>query len=93
MNILDNVLEVGNYLKEKLYELKNKHNSIVDCRGIGLMQGLEFNCNVNNIILKAQEKGLIIISAQPNIIRFVPPLIIEKKHVDEMIKILDECIE
>lgn len=93
MNILDNVLEVGNYLKEKLYELKNKHNSIVDCRGIGLMQGLEFNYNVNNIILKAQEKGLIIISAQPNIIRFVPPLIIEKKHVDEMIKILDECIE
>lgn len=93
MNILDNVLEVGNYLKEKLYELKSKHNSIVDCRGIGLMQGLEFNCNVNNIILKAQEKGLIIISAQPNIIRFVPPLIIEKKHVDEMIKILDECIE
>lgn len=93
MNILDNVLEVGNYLKEKLYELKSKHNSIVDCRGIGLMQGLEFNYNVNNIILKAQEKGLIIISAQPNIIRFVPPLIIEKKHVDEMIKILDECIE
>lgn len=92
-NILENVVEVGNYLKEKLNHLKNRHNSIVDCRGIGLMQGLEFNCNVNNIILKAQEKGLIIISAKPNIIRFVPPLIINKNHVDKMIFILDKCIE
>lgn len=47
---------------------------------------------VGDIVKKALEKGSIIISAGNNVIRFVPPLVIEKEHVDEMISILEDCI-
>ena len=58
------------------------------------MQGLEFDADhpVGDIVKKALEKGLILISAGNNVIRFVPPLVIEKGHVDEMLSILEDCI-
>ncbi|MDD4088900.1 MAG: aminotransferase class III-fold pyridoxal phosphate-dependent enzyme, partial [Tissierellia bacterium] len=64
----------------------------VERRGMGLMQGIEFSYPVNDIILKAQELGLLIISAGKNVIRLLPPLIITKEHVDEMIEKLKSAI-
>jgi len=93
LHIVDHVNEIGVYLAEELHKLADKFDSIKDHRGIGLMQGLEFNGPVGPIVKKALEKGLVIISAGANIIRFVPPLIIEKEHVDEMIAILSSVIE
>ena len=93
LNIVDHVNEVGPYLYEKLEELKEKYTSIVDHRGVGLMQGLEFDGPVGEIIMKAMDFGLILISAGANIIRFVPPLIITKENVDEMIQILDQSLQ
>lgn len=92
-HIVDHVNEVGSYLYDKLEELKGKYSSIVDHRGIGLMQGLEFDGPVGEIISKAMDLGLILISAGANIIRFVPPLVISKEHVDEMIQILDQSLK
>lgn len=85
--------EVGEYLFEKLEELKESYDFIIGHRGIALMQGLEFAPEkpVGDIVKKALEKGLILISAGNNVIRFVPPLVIEKEHVDEMISILKDC--
>ena len=57
------------------------------------MQGLVFESPVGDIINRALEKGLILINAGANIIRFVPPLVITKENIDEMISILDSCIE
>ena len=91
-NILENVNEVGGYLYEKLEELKIKHDGIIEHRGTGLMPGLVFDGNVKEIILKALDKGLVLISAGANIIRFLPPLIIKKSDVDEMIAILDSVL-
>lgn len=93
MDVVGNVNEVGPYLYEKLEGLKEKYASIVDHRGIGLMQGLEFDEPVGDIILKAMDLGLILISAGANIIRFVPPLVITKAHVDEMIQLLDQSLQ
>lgn len=90
--ILDNVNEVAPYLVKKLDELVEKHDFLVERRGLGLMQGLEFNIPVKDMIPKFMEKGLILISAGTNVIRFVPPLIIHKEDVDHMIKILDKCL-
>ena len=56
------------------------------------MQGLVFNRPVGDSINKALEKGLILINAGTDIIRFVPPLVITRDHVDEMITILEMCI-
>lgn len=92
-HIIDNVNEVGAYLKEKLDELVTEYDCIEERRGLGLMQGLVFKKPVGEIITKALDKGLILINAGTNIIRFVPPLIIEKKHVDEMLSILKTCLD
>lgn len=92
-NILDNVNRMGDYLSIKLNQLKNKYNVITDHRGRGLMRGLELSVPVKDIIDSALDMGLILISAGNNVIRFVPPLILEEKHVDEMVKILSKCLD
>lgn len=92
-HILEHVNEISTYLEKRLDSLMEKYDSIIDRRGKGLMQGLEFNKPVKEYIDKALDKGLIIISAGNNIIRFVPPLITTKENVDEMIQILEDCIK
>jgi len=92
-NIIENVNEVAPYLEKRLDELKDKYDFIIDRRGAGLMQGLVFNRHVGEVIIKALDKGLILINAGTEIIRFVPPLVITKENVDDMISILDSCLE
>jgi acetylornithine/N-succinyldiaminopimelate aminotransferase len=87
--ILENVKSVGDYLYKKLDEVAAKYDFITDHRGVGLMQGLEFNMNVKDVIADCINSGLILISAGTNIIRFVPPLVISNEDVDKMIVILE----
>lgn len=92
-NILQNVEEVGGYLWEKLEQFVENHDCAVAHRGKGLIQGLEFNCPVGPIVKKALlENKLVLISAGSQIIRFVPPLVITKEHVDEMIERLEKSL-
>ncbi|WP_242829047.1 aspartate aminotransferase family protein [Butyrivibrio sp. XBB1001] len=92
-NIIENVKEVAPYLEKRLDELKDQYDFIVDRRGAGLMQGLVFDRPVSEVIGRALNKGLILINAGSDIIRFVPPLIITKEDVDDMIGILRSCLE
>lgn len=92
-HIIDNVIKTGAYLEKKLDELVGEYDCIETRRGIGLMQGLVFNRPVGDIITKALERGLILINAGTDIIRFVPPLIVSKEHVDEMTAILKTCLD
>lgn len=92
-HIIDNVKEVGSYLEAKLDELALEYDCIECRRGVGLMQGLAFTKPVGDIILKALSRGLILINAETNVIRFVPPLVITKENVDEMTEILRGCLE
>lgn len=92
LHLLDHVKEVSAYLCERLDDLVTRYDCIKERRGMGLMQGVEFTKPVGDYIKKAQEKGLIILGAGKNIIRLVPPLIIEKEHVDQMIAILEELL-
>ncbi|MBO5999438.1 MAG: aspartate aminotransferase family protein [Lachnospiraceae bacterium] len=91
-DILAHVREMEAYLTEKLDSLKARYPFIVERRGAGLMQGLVFDRPVGPVINKAMEKGLVVISAGSSILRFVPPLVITKENVDEMIRILDEGV-
>ncbi len=90
--ILEHVKETAPYLEKRLDELCAKHDCITTRRGVGFMQGLVFDKPVGDVINKALEKGLILINAGTNIIRFVPPLVITKENIDEMVEILDSCI-
>ena len=92
--IVDHVKEVGAYLTKKLDELTESYEMITARRGLGLIQGLEFSVPVSSIVTKALlEQKLVLISAGANVIRFVPPLVIEKEHVDEMIEKLTAVLE
>lgn len=90
--ITEHVKEEAAYLSKRLDELKEKHNCVVDHRGMGLMQGLQISIPVGEVSKKALEKGLILITAGSDVLRFVPPLVIENEHVDEMYEILDAVL-
>ena len=83
--ILAHVAEVSAYLEEKLDKLVKNYDFITERRGKGLMQGLVTTIKPATICEKALENGLIIISAGQDVLRLVPPLVIQKEHVDEMI--------
>ena len=92
--ITDHVKEVGAYLYEKLEELTKKYDIICGHRGRGLIQGLEFTVPAGPIVSKALlEEKLVLISAGSHIIRFVPPLIIQKTDVDEMAARLEKVLK
>lgn len=86
--ITEHVTEIGAYLQQELERLKSQYPCITARRGRGLMQGLEFTVPVGEVSGKVLEQGLLVITAGNNVLRFVPPLVIERKHVDEMIQIL-----
>ena len=90
-NILAHVNEIAPYLEEKLDQMVEKYPFVKARRGLGLMQGLELAPEVGAgaVCAKALEEGLVIISASNNVLRFVPPLVIEKEHVDEMVAKLE----
>ena len=83
--ILSHVKEVSAYLEEKLDKMVKNYDFITERRGKGLMQGLVVSVKPADICKKALENGLVVISAGSDVLRIVPPLVIEKDHVDEMI--------
>lgn len=87
--ITEHVEEMGRYLKERLEGLAETKDTVKECRGIGLLQGLELTEPAAPYIKKAMEKGVILMGAGANVIRLVPPLVIEKEHIDELISILE----
>ncbi len=84
---------LGRYFKEKLGGLQARHKIVREVRGLGLMIGMELRFDVLNIILKCMERGVLILDAGRNILRFLPPLVIEREHIDRVIDILDTVME
>ena len=89
LNLPAHVKEISAYLEEKLDALVEKYDCLTQRRGVGLIQGVVTTKPVGEITSKALEEGLLIISAGSDVLRFVPPLVIKKEHVDEMIEKLD----
>ena len=90
--LLEHVQEVGAYLTEKLTQLKEEVDCITDVRGMGLMQGVEITKVPKDVISKCIDKGMLIVGAGEKVIRFVPPLIVTKAHIDEAVAILKEAL-
>lgn len=88
---LDQVNDVAGYLADQLAALAARHPAIINGqRGAGLMVGLRLNQPPAAFIAEARERGLLLVAAGDNVVRMVPPLILERAHVDEAIAILDE---
>ena len=93
LDLLSHVKDVAAYLEEKLDELAAKHECIKERRGKGLMQGLELTGKpVGEVITAAREKGLLVISAEHNVLRMLPPLVITKEDIDKAVSIIDSCL-
>ena len=93
LDLLSHVKDVAAYLEEKLDELAAKHDCIKERRGKGLMQGLELTGKpVGEVITAAREKGLLVISAEHNVLRMLPPLVITKEDIDKAVSIIDSCL-
>lgn len=91
-DLLSHVKEMGDYLRSQLEQLKEEHDCIVDIRGCGLMQGVELSVPALEIEKRCLEKGMLLIGAGEKILRFIPPLIVQKAHIDEAISILKEVL-
>lgn len=90
--VYENAAEMGEYLAQKLDEIKSEFSCIKERRGMGLMQGLVFDKPVKDIINTALDNGLILINAGNEIIRFVPPLVITRSDIDKMTDILRKAV-
>lgn len=90
--LLKHTVEIGNYLKSKLAELQKTQPMITDIRGMGLMIGIELDRTVASTVQKCIEQGLLLVGAGPNVLRFVPPLIVTKTEIDAAIAILTNVL-
>ena len=93
LKLTDHVKEIAVYLESELDKLVEEYDFITARRGMGLMQGLVSTKPVGTIAAEALKEGLIIITAGADVVRMVPPLVIEKEHVDEMITKLKNVLD
>ena len=89
-NIIDNAREMGEYFKSRLIRLRDRHTAVEDVRGIGLLLGLKLTVPGQPIMKKCMERGFLINCIQDTILRFIPPLIIDRDAVDSLVDCLDE---
>lgn len=91
--LLDHCRSVGEYFKCGLKELKKRYGFIKDVRGKGLILGMELQISGDDVVMRCLKKGFLINCVQGNVLRFVPPLIIERKHIDSLLEALDDVFK
>jgi len=93
-NLLDHIRDVGEHFHEELAKLAARHDCIVDVRGIGLMLGAELNSAdlAKQVAAQFMDRHIIVNRTSETVLRFLPPFILERKHVETAIKALDEIV-
>jgi acetylornithine/N-succinyldiaminopimelate aminotransferase len=91
--IVDLASQAGAYLEACLEQISDAYDFVVERRGLGLLQGLECRGLVAGIINNALENGLVLINAGERVLRFIPPLVISKEQIDEMVELLDKSMK
>jgi len=92
-DIVGNCCRVGQYLFDSLEKLRTKYDFIVDIRGKGLLVALEFSTEIADAVVRGcLDKGLLLNMVKPNAVRFMPPLIIGRREVDEAMSILEKVL-
>ncbi|MBI4825005.1 MAG: acetylornithine transaminase [Nitrospirae bacterium] len=92
--ILDNCRRMGEYFMKNLVELKKEFPStVLDARGMGLLLGLEITRSGSEIVRACAERGILINCVRGNVLRFIPPLIVVEKEIDQLMDVLAEVLE
>ena len=92
-HLLDHVQEISQYLIQRLDEVVNEFDCVVERRGLGLMQGLVLNQEAKPVVHSLLDDGVIVVTAGTNVIRMLPPFIIQREHVDAYIDILKKNLK
>lgn len=90
--LLENVLRVGGYLQEQLKTLAGKHAAVQEVRGRGLIQGLQLAVPARPIVEQALAEGVLFNSTQDTVVRFLPPFLLQEKHVDKGMRVLKKLL-
>ncbi len=88
---MQQVQKTSGYLKNELAKIIDQR--IIETRGVGFMLGMEFNCEIKGLVDICLQKGLLLVGAGPNVLRFVPPLTISEEEINQAIKILQEALK
>ena len=91
--LADRAATLGAYFKSKLEDLHSRHRTVKEVRGLGLMLGMETKFDVLNVILKAIKNGVLVLDAGRNVLRFLPPLVINTEQINKAISVLDSILE
>jgi acetylornithine/N-succinyldiaminopimelate aminotransferase len=91
-NLLEHIQQVGDFFKQKLVELKEKHSCIRDVRGEGLILGAELAYPCREIVNQCLEAGFVINVTSERVLRFLPPYIITEKEIRRFVKTLDQIL-
>jgi len=86
--------KTGAYFKKRLQELAEKHDCVHDVRGLGLILGMELSSkeSADEAVVKARKRGFLINATADTVLRFVPPLVVERRHIDRLINVLDKIL-
>ena len=90
--LVENAADAGSYFKDGLLKLKEKHRIVRDVRGLGMMLALELRFDVRNLLLDGIRHGLLMLYSGKNILRLLPPLLMDKETISEALEIMDELI-
>ena len=90
--MVEKAAKMGAYFKSNLEKLQTEHKSIKEVRGLGLMLGMESKFDVLNILLKAKDKGVLVLDAGKTVVRFLPPFVITTEQIDKTITVLDNVL-
>jgi acetylornithine aminotransferase len=91
-SVIEQGRERAEYFRQKLLRLKDRHDAIVDVRGLGMLLGMRLKFNAESMVTQCLQRGFLINCIQENILRFVPPLIIKKEEIDALVECLDELL-
>ena len=90
--LLENVSRVGDYLQEQLKALAGKYSAVQEVRGRGLIQGLQLAIPARPIVEEALAEGVLFNSTQDTVLRFLPPFLLQEKHVDKGMRVLKKLL-
>lgn len=90
--LLENVARVGAYLQQQLKELAQRYAAVQEVRGRGLIQGLHLDIPARPIVEQALAQGVLFNSTQDTVLRFLPPFLLEEKHVDKGVRVLKKLL-
>jgi len=91
--VIEQGRETAAYFREKLDELKTRHDAVVDVRGLGLLLGMRLKFKAESMVGQCMQRGFLINCIQENILRFVPPLVIKKEEIDALVACLDDLLQ